>query len=245
MRLDKIKSGVGIMVNYNYDVFPSETDKQIAAKLYYRYTILPGFSVGADAGLVNSNSNFQFTYNWNRGFVYPAIVYQTFPQQATVNNLAFDGGLGILYQHKSFYVGFGTDHLTSPKSTYIAYNYESGSIDNFPIPMHNYSGISYNWIIGSSVHGEAGGVNFSAAYRSNILSLNTSLESSHIFVGFSMFYDVSGNSLQDMFINNGNYYALTAGLKLWHNKINASFAYDYSGSFFSSATLEGGLSYSF
>ncbi len=232
MGLDKINSGVGIMVNYSYISDPfSETDNQLAAKLYYRYTFLPGLSIGIDAGVVDLKSHYQY------GPIMEIFSYVPYTN-ATINNFDFDGGAGILYQRKSFYAGVTIDHITSPKSTYPDYIYYTEG------PMLYYSGISYNWIVGSSLRlGHKTTLDFYLSYRSNITDLNLTFRASHFFIGISTLFE--SYTYSDMLINTDFPSALMCGLNLYHNKLKISFAYDIYTDPYYSAPFEGGISFSY
>jgi len=241
MRLDKIHSGVGIMVNYNYVSFGGvETNNQIAAKLYYRYIILPGLSVGADAGLVNLNSRLAIS-----GLVFNG-TSSTYVSYAVVtsNSFDFDAGAGILYQLKYFYAGFTMDHITKPMMSYPF-------IDNISItrPMLNYQGIAYNWSIGGNIPIGKCGIELNAYYyQLYTLTLNATFESPHFFVGFSTIQD-NNNENRIFEAEDSYYYSVMGGIKVYHKKIKVSFAYNfYQNSDYdplNSTILEGGVSYSF
>ena len=246
MRIDKIHSGIGIMINDNYFNIPSTTvNNQMAAKLYYRYTLFSCLSFGIDAGLVNENRYLTYTGLTFNG---STPVYFQYPPE-TVNNLVFDAGAGILYQSKGFYAGFSMDHINKPKASYPSYS-PNGTVEGTSTSdLINFQGIEYDWVLGGSIPVGNCSIDLSASYYQLFrLNLNATFEAPHFFVGFSAIQE--NNSENHIFDEHDYYfYSAEAGIKVYKNKIRASFIYDFfpnsEPKAYSLAIIEGGLSYSF
>ena len=223
MNLDKIHSGAGIMVNYNYvNLSNSETLNQIATRLYYRYSILPGLSIGADAGFVNMNNHYQFQQITGYGFS-PAPY-----NNMTFRNFDFDAGIGFLYQLKFLYAGFSVDHLTKPLESFPGTDPIGNFSDNMLFPMLNYKGIAYHGIIGGTIPLVCCDFDIKAYYYSEQVNFNATFEAPHFFVGTSIaFVNYLDYSIPQLLSINSSYNAVMAGIKVYHSKMKVSFCYNF------------------
>jgi len=239
-RLDKINSGIGIMINENTENVYS----QISAKIYYRYTFLPGLSVGIDAGAVNLRESYTFeSFEY-----YPPRVFKVYNQ-----GTAFDCEAGISYKFKSLYAGFSIDHINNPQYAFDDYNNDGSKFPTGSKPMFNYTGLSCDGIIGGYIGKPNAGIDMSISYRDFNLDANISFVSSHFFVGVSYLsgnyfnYASSDYTAADIYNSQEDYLALMGGIMVCHKKIKASFAYSFYVGIMQqqSYPVELGVTYSF
>ncbi|HTB06841.1 MAG TPA: type IX secretion system membrane protein PorP/SprF [Bacteroidia bacterium] len=199
MPIYTIHSGIGVMLNYNNEV--SEFS-EYAAKMFYRYTLVPGLYVGASAGFVNIKLRY-----------YDPTSIGSSSQRFT----SPDVDLGIVGQTGSVFFGLALGHINTPVYTI------SGYPENIPF----YTGMTYNSTFGCNINISETRLCMMACFYNNDLSAHLLFyPCKYFFIGLSstVYYDGAHEvPLISQDIKRDDYsIAFTAGLSLFNNQLNIS-----------------------